>query len=474
MSRIFCFSVLAILLFSVASTQAQIIDDALRLTTPGVTSNARALGMGNSFLSVSDDASAIYFNPAGLALVKRMEISGGLDYQKISNSTSFYGTNTDYSNSKTALNQFAFVLPFPTYQGSFAVGISYNQSKNFLGALKYDGFNPGPTMIKSLAQGNKFSLPYYLYLADSMGNTGITNGLQQYGTSLSSGTLDNWNFSASFEIAKNLFFGATLGISSGKYSNSWDFTEEDINGTYTNIAADPMSPSDTKGFTSFNMNNSLDWDITGFEFTAGLLYQLKQYGRIGLTIALPKSYTVKETFGSSTKSLFNTGSPVTDYSESKVEYDISTPFIFSLGGSFNMQGWLASADVSFIDYTEMEFSNPTGIEQTVFTDLNRSIKEQMRSTVNYNLGVEYTFADLGLRLRGGYFLQASPYKDAPSSFNKKYFTFGFGFLVEEAVSIDLAYLHGNWTTYESNYGGYSVTDQDIKLSKLVASFSYRF
>ena len=44
--------------------------DALRLSEPGILSNARALSMGNSYLAVSNDFMATRFNPAGLGRIK--------------------------------------------------------------------------------------------------------------------------------------------------------------------------------------------------------------------------------------------------------------------------------------------------------------------------------------------------------------------------------------------------------------------
>jgi hypothetical protein len=94
-----------------SSLFAQDYNDALRLTIPGLGSNARALGMGNAYHSLSDDASAAFFNPAGLGLLKRLEFSGGIDYYRFNNNTGFLGTQTDYSNTSTQLNRLSFAFP---------------------------------------------------------------------------------------------------------------------------------------------------------------------------------------------------------------------------------------------------------------------------------------------------------------------------------------------------------------------------
>lgn len=65
---------LILFLFFITNNYAQNYNDALRLGFPGLGSNARALGMGNAFNALSDDASAAYFNPAGFGLIKKIRV----------------------------------------------------------------------------------------------------------------------------------------------------------------------------------------------------------------------------------------------------------------------------------------------------------------------------------------------------------------------------------------------------------------
>ena len=169
----------AIIFLFAVSLNAQNINDALRLGVPGLGVSARALGMGNSYIGLSDDASAGYFNPAGLGLLKRIEFSGGLDYNKFSNNTTFFSNSTNETNSTTRLNRISLAIPFPTYQGSLVFGISYHTGKDLTGALKFDGFNNGNnSMIQNLLTTN---IPYDLYLTDTLNNTPINGNLNQSG-----------------------------------------------------------------------------------------------------------------------------------------------------------------------------------------------------------------------------------------------------------------------------------------------------
>ncbi len=126
---------------------AQDVNDVLRVAIPGLGSDARALGMGNSYIALSDDGSASFFNPAGFGLLKRLEFTGGLSYAGFNNDVNFFNNNTSYSNSNTKLNQLTFAFPFPTLQGSLVFALSYHTTKDLTGAVKFDGFNNGNTSL---------------------------------------------------------------------------------------------------------------------------------------------------------------------------------------------------------------------------------------------------------------------------------------------------------------------------------------
>jgi len=463
------------------------VPDALRLTEPGLGVSARALGMGNSFVGLSDDASAMYFNPAGLGLIKKLEISGGLDYYRFSNKATFFRNETDYSNSSTQLNQMSFVFPFPTMRGSLVFGLSYNNIKNFTGALKFDGFNPGNnSMIQTLEDTDygfeDYSIPYWLYLSDDDGYVSAIKGkLNQSGEVIQSGSINNWVLSLATEVYPNLFIGGSLSIISGEYNYSRDYYEDDYQGIYSNVETAP-GQAGSKAFQTFYMNSMINWELSGWDLKVGLLYQLKKLGRFGLSIQFPKDYTIKEKFDIDAYSVFGTSlgrvdlpSDIRNNNSDKVEYDIVTPFVLSGGGSINFKGLIASAEVSLIDYTQSEFKNPKGIAAQSIANMNKSIKNSLRATANFNLGLEYTIPTVGLRLRTGYILQPSPYKDDPSDFNKNYITGGAGFLIDETISVDIGYAHGWWKDYGDNYGyNVSRTLQKVSVDKILLSFSHRF
>ncbi len=452
---------------------AQNFNDALRVGVPGLGMNARALGMGNSYLALSDDGSASFFNPAGLGLVKRLEFMGGLDISSFNNITTFFGNQTKSNASQTLLNNASFAFPIPTVRGSLVFGLAYNSQKDLIGSNQFDGFNPGTnSKIQSLLDTD---IPYDLFLTDDDGNTIINGRLNQSGNMLNSGSINSWTLTGAIEVYKNLFVGANLSILSGNYSSDFDYYEDDSKNNYQGITAPGYTK--TTDFRSFYLKNLLKWDLEGWNAKIGFLYQFNNFGRFGATIQFPKLFTIKEKFiveGSSEFANWSTSLDSEDYSD-EVKYNIRTPFEVSGGFSVNLQGLILSGQLNYINYTELEFTDAEGLTPTYISDQNKRIKSLLRQTINYNLGAEYTIPNIGLRIRGGYIFQKSPFENDDSEFDKKYFTGGIGFLADGVIGIDLGYAYGWWKDIGDNYGSnLSRTFQDIKYHKFIITTTYRF
>jgi long-subunit fatty acid transport protein len=361
----------------------------------------------------------------------------------------------------------------PTLRGSLVFGLAYNTTKDFVGSLEFSGFNNGSnSKIQSLLDTD---IPYDLYLTDDNGNTIINGRLNQSGNMLNSGSLNQWTLTGAIEAYKNLFIGANISVVSGSFNSDFDYYEDDTQNIYQGETA-PGYPS-TTDFRTFYLKNLLKWDIEGWNAKLGFLYQLPKLARIGLTIQFPKVYKINEDFNVEGKSEFAGASVTLDpekYSD-KVKYDITTPYEISGGASVNLKGLIISGQATYIDYKEMEFSNGEGISPTYFSDQNKRIKNLMRPVVNYNLGAEYTFSDLGFRVRGGFILQPSAFKNDPSDFDKKFITAGLGFLSDGVIGIDIAYAYGWWKDFGDNYdSNVSRTYQDITYHKVMLTTSYRF
>src|ERR1035437_1299194 len=479
-----------LIIFVILATTAypQTINDALRLGYTGIGSSARALGMGNSYISLSDDASAGFFNPAGFGLLKKMEFSGGLDYSNFSNDAtlnsngSAIGQSSNNTASSTTLDRVSFAFPFPTIRGSLVFGLSYQNTKNFNDALSFNGINQSSSFISFLAANQPnlttklhLSSPVYINSQYASEFTLLKGSLNQSGNILNSGGINDWTFSGAIEIYKNLFVGLNLNIISGSYESNSDYYEDATGNTFKGVV-DTTDPASVN-FQTFYLNKLLKWDISGWDAKLGVLYQFNRMSRFGLTIQFPKTFTIKESFTVNGYSQFaNQRYDLNqqDFSDN-VQYDIVTPFEIGAGFSFNIIGLILSAQGTLIDYSQLKFENPDGIAAVDIADLNKVIKNDLTAVVNYNVGAEYTIPAVGLRVRAGYFVQPSAYKGDPASFDKKYITVGIGFLAEETIGLDLAFAHGWYSDIGDNYGSnLSRTTQDIKKNHFILTGTYRF
>ncbi len=107
------------------------------ITSRGI--GARALGMGNSFVSLADDFSAVYWNPAGLGFVPIREIAVGLEGVKNTGETEFGGTSDDGSNQRLVIDHVGLVRSIPVSSGGFAFAVGFSSPCRLDNAFRFSG-----------------------------------------------------------------------------------------------------------------------------------------------------------------------------------------------------------------------------------------------------------------------------------------------------------------------------------------------
>jgi hypothetical protein len=478
-----------IILISVLSfaaiTSAQNFNDALLLSEPGLYTGARALGMGNSFTALSDDFSAALFNPAGLGLAKKFGLSVTLNTNSFDNTVSFLGNSSNALKTTVNLNQFGFVFPVPTVRGSLVFSLGYSRVKDFNSVTEFDGFNQGNTsMVQDLTGDindvipltNDIRLAYEIIDSNTenyLRDTTLINGLlNQSGKIRSEGSISNWSFAVANEVAKGLFIGGTFNILSGSYKRDRDYYEDDTQNIYGNDIELVPGDASTKDFQTFYFNDIIDWDISGWDFKLGVLYDWENFFKFGATIKFPSYYTIKESYYVNVASEFangigfELGEPIIDL----VEYEIKTPFEYSAGASIKVLLFTFSGEAKLIDYTQMQFTEGLGDQYRI--ERNKEISELFRTAVTYNAGAELKIPSLPIWGRIGAMYIQSPYAGDPTDFDKKYLTAGIGLLLGNIFKIDVAYAYGWWKNFSDNYGSnVSRTFHDINVQNVVLSVS---
>jgi hypothetical protein len=443
-----------------AGVFAQIPEDALRLGTPGIGVGARAIGMGGAYTGVASDFSALYWNPAGLAQAVHGEFSMGLNYNRIGNTGTYFGTGEQYTVNATNLNTLGLVYPIPVQRGSAVIAFGFDRQSSFAGGLSFNGFNPNSSIIQTYARDGDYrpadpttNLAYELYLADTTLTGGkwispVTGKLTQLGKILESGGLNNWSVGGAVDIGKNLSAGITLTYLSGSYRYDHTYREEDPNGRNIGLAT-------YQTFYSLALNDYIADDIAGWNAKFGLMYRVPDVFRLGITIKTPTAFNIHETFGTPASSpaaaVLGTGGAIKtatfDPGEGSNQYDINTPWVFGAGASLILRDLVLSADAEYTDWTQLEFANASG---DVLAN-NQQIKQIFVGTTTLRGGAEYDIHQIGVRLRGGYMYIPSPFRGDPTSFDQKFITAGLGILLGESTMVDVAYAHGMWNTFVYSY-----------------------
>ncbi|KAA3634228.1 MAG: hypothetical protein DWP97_07515, partial [Calditrichaeota bacterium] len=167
-----------------------------------VGSGARAKGMGNAFLAISNDATSGAWNPAGMFEIEKSVIS--LNYSSLSpsgNSTSLFNSNPitiDHSGSIGEISSFNFVSPLRIKGHPFV--FSANLTRNF------DNF----TNIKyqsSITRLNIVPAGVVVYFD--------TVGFDVNAEIKSTGGLNSINFGMGTRFYGNVSFGAAVNIYTG-------------------------------------------------------------------------------------------------------------------------------------------------------------------------------------------------------------------------------------------------------------------
>jgi len=482
-----CFKILLVAGLIIISNplKAQNYNDALLLSEPGLYTGARTLSLGNSYTALSNDFSGVLFNPAGLGFIDKLQIATGFNLNSFDNQTTFFNTTTGAERTSINLNQFGIIYPIPTVKGSWVFAIGYNRVKEFNRTMEFTGFNgSNNSMIRVLTGEVNDEIPITndlglafeirdpqtdLYIKD----TTLINGmLNQSGRIKKQGSLGNWSFSSSMEIAEGLMLGGTFNILTGTYKSDSDYWEDDTQDIYG--AAVELVPGDpsTRDFQSFYINDIIEWELSGWDAKIGIIYNWVNMLKFGATVKFPSIYTVKETFFVDSWSEFGTGAgyELDPKIVDKIQYEIKTPYEYSFGAAANF--WLAtvSADIKVIDYTEMNFSEGFTTEYRIAR--NREIEDLFTTTLNYNLGAEVKVPSLPIWGRIGTMYFQSPFANDPGEFDKKYLTVGAGIELGHRFKIDAAYAFGWWEDFGDNYGvNESRTFQDINVHQVVLNVS---
>ena len=123
---------IALLFISSASVYSQYVEDALRYGLPNGLITPRVAGLNVAYHGVADDMGALFYNPAGMILVKSNELSMGLNFQ-VNSVESMYKNNLDeFSSNNEGITNVGLISSFDRQGGKkSAIGIAYYKESDF-------------------------------------------------------------------------------------------------------------------------------------------------------------------------------------------------------------------------------------------------------------------------------------------------------------------------------------------------------
>jgi hypothetical protein len=176
---------------------------------------ARPMALGGSYTAVASDASALYYNAAGLSSVKKHELSLSLDRTVLQTEDKANGFPALSRESEDVrIQSLLWLIPVPTARGGLSFAFGYYRPRTFDEIISYDD-------AKSAANGT------YLYKA--------------------TGSLDNYRIGMGVDIAPDLSFGLAAGYVSGR---------EEVR------ISDSGEVAELRGYDGFNLEPSLMFKIS--------------------------------------------------------------------------------------------------------------------------------------------------------------------------------------------------------------------
>ncbi|NLO19330.1 MAG: hypothetical protein GX121_05560 [Ignavibacteria bacterium] len=431
---------------------AQTIEDALRFTKSNGYISPRAAGLGVSFHGICDDVAALAYNPAGLSLIGKTELSFGFGFTNFSTETNFLNQTTPFNSNDEYITHFGFAVPFDTKQGNGAVGLAYFLENNFNNNMKYEAFNPFSTMTNYYSVfGTRIrenNLAYELFLTDTNLNSPITDSLQQKAFLQESGGLHNIVGGVSFDLSEYVSLGVALQGKWGTYNYKRNYSERDIYNKYNYFDDVYWTNID---FNRLEVDERIEQKITGISGSIGIQARFEDLLRFGANIRFPTFYEVEDVSDIYAQSYFDNGDHYLFEKDYQSSYKLRTPFVYSAGVSFHALDLTFAFGVEYKDVTQLKFSDAIrDIE-----NLNTTIIQELVGQTTWGFGIEYEIPYAPILARASFSSTTSPYVfDIPgASFQTA--SLGGGIYVAPNIRLDAIFRWSSVSEMRTNYGNSS-------------------
>ncbi len=367
-----------------------------------------ASGLGQAFAgasAVAEDASTIYFNPAGMTYLKGTQITAGMHIIKPSNSFNNNGTQA----------MLAGTVPVALGNDTGGDAGGYNFVPNFYFAHQLDnGIHFG------LGVNSPFGLKTE-YNNDWIGRyTSIESELKTI----------NFNPSIAFKANDQLSIGLGLSI---QYINTTL-----INKTF--FCGHPQlsptcNPTSSAQVLATDAQTTMKGDGWSGGVNLGLIYQATNSTRVGLAYRSQ----VKQSLDGDLYVLLANGASL---AHKNISADIDTPDTLSLSLTHQVSPKvMLLADITYTGWSSFE------VLKVDFNDGSPSdiIEEKWNNSMRYSMGLNYNLSS-AIKLRTGIAHDNTPIDDQyrtsriPGD-HRTWLSFGFTYKISRQLSMDIGYAH---------------------------------
>ena len=374
-------------------------------------SGARAAGMGNAFIGLADDATAINWNPGGLTALEHFEASvvGGavLDKEVYTFSdNNGWNYEDEITYSRAYLSFLSMAYPMKIGEKKLVLAASLQKQLDFFSEDSWE------------------------------------NDTENYEYN-SEGGVYTANIGAAYQVLPYLSIGTTANIWTGSSNSEEEYVDNDYGYEYTSYDE----------FSSFK----------GFNVSIGTIFD---YSAIKENIPLKIGAVVKTPFDLKADYYFEENDTYDNYWDYNSEVTIEMPFMFGIGASYRFGDFFTMS----VDFEKRNYAKSKVIEESERDGTYEYyLSDNEKDVTQFRFGMEYLLVtdNLVIPIRAGIFNYPTlwsnidtdyEYNSSSGEYEPVLYTYeqltGYGFslgtgLIFESFAFDVSY---NFVTYtnESN------------------------
>ncbi len=321
---------------------------------------ASALAQGNAFVARADDASAIYFNPAGLTQLQKPQLSLGA----------------------------SFVLPSVEYHGN-GVSEDMDTKVNTIPNMYFTS----PIIENKLAAGLGVNVPYGLQ------GKWDGDGFSRYVVTDFDLRIINVNPTITYKPFS--FFSIGVGLDY-YYANTDQGRHINVGGINSVLTGAPVNTSTPDGLQDLEMRGD------AFGYNTGMLFNITPSHSVGISFRSKADIDLKGKLKVSNLSGATTAVFGSDDFDTRTTTNATLPEMLSLGYAYKHNNlWSIEADVQWTNWSRFDVIKYDFDTTNALLEANKEDVRNWHNTLSFALGGEYKLNE-ALKIRGGYTFHESP------------------------------------------------------------------